>query len=110
MRPFAIIIELTVARHSLAQAHLLDVGNEQFNLIVGYRRDNIKDGISMSIIHAHDIHESHIVKCLSPTRIIHIKRKNKMGIMKGGIEITVVIGVGEIIQPVRHTSILRRTS
>ena len=64
----------------------------------------------MGIIHSHDIHKSHIVESLSPTGVIHIKRKDTMGIMKGGIKIAVVRGIRQIVQPVRLASILMRTS
>ena len=104
------VVKFAIARHTLAKAHLLYVGNEQFYLIVGNRRDYTQEGVGMGIVHAHDIHKCHIVECLGTAILIYIKRKDLTGIMKSGIKITIVVGIGKGVQPVRLASILMRTS
>ena len=106
----AVVVELTVARHSLTEAHLLDVGNKQFHLIICNRRDDTQEGVGTGIIHAHYVNKGYVIICLGTTIVIDVERKHLMRIVEGGIEIAVMIGVGNIVQPVRLASILVRTS
>ena len=65
-----IVVELFILRFSLAQAHQLNIGDEQFYLVVGDKRDRVEQQRCPLVVHLCRIVESKIIKGLGPSVVI----------------------------------------
>ena len=107
---FAILMELAVARTTLTETHLLDVGDEALYLMVGGLDDLVEDALSLVVLHAHDVDEGEVVEGLCPTRTVAFsERCGTLGIGCCRVGIAVVIGVSCFIQLVDRQPIRAAT-
>ena len=61
---FTVVIELTVMGAALTQAHLLHVGHQQFQLVIGNGRNGVEQLSGLVIVHADDAHEGQMIQGL----------------------------------------------
>ena len=93
------LMELAIAGTALTEAHLLDVGDETLNLMIGGLNDFSEESLCLIVFHPDDVNEGQVVECLCPTRTIACsKLYSTLGISLGGINIAVVIGIRKRIQ------------
>lgn len=105
LRLFIIIIKLFISRLSLAQSHVLHVGNKQFYLIVCNGINRIKELCGMLKIHSHDINKGQVVECLSLSGIITAAQLERAAsINSRRIQVSVMIGIRLFVQ---HVSLFR---
>lgn len=106
-----IIIEILVCRATLAKAHLLDIGNEQLNLIVGNKRDRIKYRGGPLVVHLRCIIESEVVKGFGVPVVITISdTQGFLSIDAHRVEVAVMIVIGQGVQLVDILAVLRLAS
>ena len=106
----AILMELTIARTTLTEAHLLHIGDELLHLVIGGLDDFIKELFSLIILHTDDVDEGEVVKGLCPTRRITIRQVASTSCVDfSRIEVAVMIGIGLGIQLVDGLPIRART-
>ena len=85
--PFAVVIELTVMGAALTQAHLLHVSHQQFQLVVGNRRDGVEQLSGLVIVHADDAHEGQMIQGLGLTVAVACRLLGSLaGKVCGGIK------------------------
>ena len=83
---FTEVVEFLVARTALAQAHLLHIAYEEFQLIVGECRNSTKQGVSPMVFHACNGSKGQVVQSFGRTL-------GCRSIILDGIKIAIVIGV-----------------
>ena len=66
----SISIEILVARLTLAQAHALDVGDEQLHLVVGDQVDRIELACRQVVLHTGNAHKRLVVESLCQSAVI----------------------------------------
>ena len=67
---FVIVVELLITRFTLTQTHLLDIGHEQFHLIIGHETNAVKEFVGILIVHLHNAYKRKVVECLCPSGMI----------------------------------------
>ena len=104
----AILMELPVTRTTLTESHLLDVGYQQLNLMVGSLFHFVEQLLRFIVLHPHDMGEGEIIECLCPTRRIALRQLVSLaGERSGRIDIPVMIGIRKTIQLVHRLPIGR---
>ena len=87
----AIGVEILVMRLSLAKAHVLDVGNEQFHLIIGKRDNALELLLSHFVVHPHDTDERLVVVGFRFSPVVYVGRlQGLLGIEERGVEVAVM--------------------
>ena len=93
------LMELTIAGTALTEAHLLDVGDETLDLMIGGLDHFCEKALCLVIFHPDDMNKSKVVEGLCPTRTIACSELYcALGISLGRINIAVVIGIRKRIQ------------
>ena len=93
------LMELAIAGTALTEAHLLDVGDETLNLMIGGLDDFSEESFCLVVFHPDDVNKGQVVEGLCPTRTIACSELySTLGISLGGINIAVVIGIRKRIQ------------
>lgn len=96
-----IVVELFVAAFTLTKAHLLDVGNKQFYLVVGDLGHLFELVGGFAILHLGDVVERKVVERLGLTVVIGLgKGQSTVGINACRVEVAVMTGVRKVVQPV----------
>ena len=104
------LMELTVPGTALTETHLLDVGNQYLNLIIGHLRHLRQQALRFVILHLHYMNESEIVHGLGLTGMIAVGfMVGTPGIRLRRISIAIVISIRDGIQPVYCPSVSART-
>ena len=104
------LMELTVTGATLTEAHLLDIGNKALHLVIGGLYHLFKKSFGFVVFHAHDMDESEVIQSLCPTRTIpHSELCSTSCVGFCGVDVTVVIGVGKMIQLVDRLPIWTAT-
>ncbi len=104
----AVVVELAVVGASLTESHVLDVGNEQFHLVVGEQGYRVKPPFGFVVVHAHHADESQVVECFGLSVVVG--RGGAVGqlrIVGRRVKTTVVIGIRNRIQLVHRLPIRR---
>ena len=103
----AIVIKKLVLRLTLAKSHPLHVGHEQLDEVVG--GNAVEEALGAVVVHLHDAHEGKMVQGLGPCVVVGSQFEGFFGIDSRGIERAVVVGVGQVVQPVNGIAVARRT-
>ena len=80
--PFTIVVEVLGARTALAEAHLLDVADEQFQLVVGDFGNAVEHALRTVVFHLGNVPERLVVQSLSVAICV-----------ADGVETAVMIGI-----------------
>ena len=103
-------MELTIARTTLTEAHLLHIGDELLHLIIGGLDGFVEKLSSLIVLHTDDVDEGEVVECLCPTRRITIRQVASTSCVDFcRIEVAIMIGIGLGIQLVDGLPIRART-
>ena len=92
------VVEVLVARLSLADTHLQDVAHEQFDLVVGDGVDGVAELFGAREVHPHDGHEGQVVERLADHAVVatgHLECAARIG--RGAVEAAVVVVVGQVV-------------
>lgn len=92
------VVEVLVARLSLADTHLQDVAHEQFDLVVGDGVDGVAELLGAREVHPHDGHEGQVVERLADHAVVamgHLECAARIG--RGAVEAAVVVVVGQVV-------------
>ena len=104
---FAAFIKLTILGTALAKTHLLDITHQQVNLIVGKCYGFRQQTVSLGIVHGDQRDESQVSQSFCTTvLVVRSKLQGLAGIMRSGIDIAVMIGIGKGIQLIYRTLLL----
>ena len=103
-----IVVELTVARLALTQAHLLNIADQQFQLVVCNLSHLVQQRFGLGIVHLDDTYKGQMIQglCLS-VRIVVGMVECLLGIKSRRINVTIMIGIRNTIQLVHRLPILR---
>ena len=110
LRLFTVFVESTVVTATLAEAHLLHLGNQQFYLVIGQRQRLVQLLLSLIVIHAYQRDESQVVKSLGTSVIKRRLLVGLLSIILCRVDVAIVKGIGKRIQLVHRCLIGRRTS
>jgi hypothetical protein len=106
-----ILVELTIARTTLAETHLLHIGYELLHLIVGSLYGFVEEFFSLIILHTDDMDEGEVVESLCPPRLITYRQVASTSCVNfSRIEVAIMIGIRLGIQFVDSLPIWARTS
>ena len=104
------LMELTIARTSLTETHLLHIGYELLHLIVGSLNGFVEELFGLIILHTDDMDEGKVVESLCPTRLITFRQVASTSCVNfSRIEVAIMIGIGLGIQLVDGLPIRART-
>ena len=88
------LMELAVSGTTLAETHLLDIGDEEFHLVIRSLYHLGQQFFSLVVFHPCDMDECQIVEGLSPTRRIMSRQiKSLLGKVPGTVDISIVKGI-----------------
>ena len=104
------LVELTVTGATLTEAHLLDIGNKALHLVISGLYHLFKKSFSLVVFHTYDMDEGKVIQSLCPTRTIpYSELCSTPCIGFCGVDVTVVISVGKMIQLVDRLPIWTAT-
>ena len=103
-----IMIEVLILRTALAQAHKLNIAHKLFYLIVSLFGYACKYSEGPGVVHTGYLYKCQIVQGFgTPVVIILREFKRTFGIRSCGIQISVMIAVRKLVQPVHLGTIAR---
>ena len=100
------LMELTVSRPTLTEAHLLYIGHHALHLVVARLEGFLQQPLRLVVLHTDDADEGHIVAGLCPALVIAARQLiGPLSIVLCGVHVTVMRSIGERIQLIHRVSV-----
>jgi hypothetical protein len=88
-------MELAILGTTLTEAHLLNVGDEEFQLMVCGFNDLSQEPFCLVVLHSGDMDKCQIIECLGLADRISIRKvESLLGKVTGTIDVAIMIGIG----------------
>ena len=96
-----VFIERTVVGTTLTETHLLHIRHKALYLIVSDFRNITQAFLRLVILHPYDVDKGQMIQGLCPTLVVMTGAiVGLLGIMLRRVEVTIMIGIRQTIQPV----------